>query len=148
MPQPRLRRPQIPIPLRIPPQLLGRKRRRRPPAIHADDFVLFVEKLYVLRLPFPTRGDVGGGGGVARGFGAEEYEAAVAFHVVGEGVRNEALCDGGFHLADGARRGRVEVDERTVLAVHDEVAGGASALGDFDKVVDGETAGPGWENVG
>jgi len=32
--------------------------------------------------------------------------------------------------------------------VHDEVAGGASALGDFDKVVDGETAGPGWENVG
>ncbi len=138
MPQPRLRRPKIPIPLGIPSELLGRKRRCRAPAVHADDFVFFVEELHVLRLPFPRRG-----GG--RGFGAEEYEAAVAFHVVGEGFGDEALCDGGFHLADCAGGGRIQVDERAILAVHDEVAGGASALGDFDEIVNREAAGPGWE---
>ena len=73
---------------------------------------------------------------------AEEYEAAVAFHVEFYAVDVEPLRDCGFHLSDRAVRGRVQVDERAVLAVHDEVAAGAAAFGDFDEVVDAEAAGP------
>ena len=73
---------------------------------------------------------------------AKEDEAGVAFHIKGDAVEFEALRDGGLHLADRARGGRVQVDEGAVFAVHYEVTVGAPAFGDFDEVVDAEAAGP------
>lgn len=88
------------------------------------------------------------GRGAGNGLLAEEDEPTVAVDFErGRLVVQrecEALRDGDFHLADGAVRDRVQVHERAVLAVHDEVACGAAFFGHLDEVVDGEAAAPCW----
>ena len=59
---------------------------------------------------------------------AEEDEAAVTIDIKADVVEGKALGDGGFHLANRTRSGRIEIDKGAVLAVHDEVAFGAAAF--------------------
>lgn len=107
-------------------------------AVDGDGLVLFVEQLDVLGLPLV-------GGWVEE---AEEDEAAVALDVDGHALDGEALCDGRLHLAHATLRGQVDVRERAVLAVHDEIAVGSPLDADFNKLLDREASGPCCSPVG
>ena len=136
MSQTMLRDGQILVPFRILGQLLLSKDIfRHTVSIDSHDFIFLIEQFGVLGLPLAVL-DFG-----------EEDEATVAFDVDGDALAadvRETLGDGGFHLADAALLGQIDVGERAVFAVHDEVAVGAAFDRDFDEVFDGETAGPGW----
>ena len=93
-------------------------------AVHRDHLVLLVEELDVLGLPLAVLDQ------------AEEDEAAIALDIAGDALDvGEALRDGGLHLADAALLRDVDVGQRPVLAVHDEVALRAALFGYVDKVV-------------
>lgn len=105
-------------------------------AVDGDDAVLLVEQLDPFGLPLAVLDQ------------AEEDEAAVALDVDGDALHLEALRDGCLHLAYSPLFGQVDVGQRAVLAVHDEVAVGAAFDADFDEFLDGQTAGPGCSGGG
>lgn len=100
-------------------------------AVDGDHLVLLVEELDVLCLPLAVL-DL-----------AEEDESAVALDVDGDTLDREALRDRGLHLADAALLGQVDVGQRAVLSVHDEVAVRAALDRDGNEVFDRQATGPG-----
>ena len=111
-------------------------------SVDGDDLVLLVKQLDVLGLPD------GLSAGRRCGFLlAEEDKSAVTLDVDRDAVECKSLGDGRLHLADGMIRRGVQVNQRAVLTVHDEVTVRSAALGDLDEVVDAEAAAPGWEDL-
>jgi len=104
-------------------------------AVDWDHLVLLVEELDVLRLPLSVL-DLG-----------EEDEPAVALNVDWDALEDESLRDGGLHLSNTSLLGQVDVGERAVLSVHDEVAVLSALDRHVDEVFNGKATGPCWEIV-
>ena len=118
-------------------------------SIDGDDFVLIVEKFHVACSP-ATIGSPKN----------EEDEFAIAVDVELNVIFLESLGDGSLyvmssilpspsivsylHLPNATVRLRVEVHECTALTMHNEVAFRLACLGDFDELLNGSCATPGW----
>lgn len=104
-------------------------------AVDRDHLVLLVEELDVLSFPLAILKL------------SEEDESAVAFDVDRDTLEDEALSDGGLHLANASLLGEVDVGQCTVFSVHDEITVGTSFDGDIDELFDGQATRPGGPDV-
>lgn len=99
-------------------------------AVNSDDLVFLVEELDPASLPLVALLE------------AEEDEAAVALDITLYTVDAESLRNCGLHFANAASLGQVDLGQSTVFAMHDEVSGRTTLLGDFYEFVNLQSSRP------